>query len=486
MTMPVVASPPPIAGPPFAGGVVSPDGDTRERILGDLRAVLQASGVIAEPAALVAYENDGYMARAKPLAVCLPSTTDQVVSIMRIARHYGLPITPRGAGTGLSGGATPIHGGLVIGTARMNRVRAIDATNRRAVVEPGVVNADLGRAVDPHGLFFAPDPSSQAASTIGGNVAENAGGPHCLAYGVTANHVLGVEAVLIDGTVIRTGESSAETNAPDAPGYDLAGVLTGSEGTLAFITAVTVRLMTKPQAVRTILALFDSLDEAGAATSAVVGAGIVPAALEFVDGVTIGALRKGGFTEYPEGVEALLLVEVEGLAEACAAEALAIETILVANGATEVRVAVSTTERQQLWRGRKGALGALGRLAPNYYIQDGVVPRTRLVEVLGKVQALAKRENLLIANVFHAGDGNLHPNILYDARTPGLTARVIAAGEEILRACVEAGGTLSGEHGVGIEKAAYLDWVMSPADRAAQRALKRTFDDGGWLNPGKP
>ena len=481
-----VDAPPPVDGPPFAGGYVSPDHATRDHILGDLRAVLGPAGVIAEPAALVAYENDGYMARAKPLAVCLPSTTDQVISIIRIARHHGLPVTPRGAGTGLSGGATPIHGGLVIGTARMNRVRSIDAANRRAVVEPGVVNADLGRAVEPHGLYFAPDPSSQAASTIGGNVAENAGGPHCLAYGVTANHVLGVEAVLIDGTVIRTGEACVGSHAPDAPGYDLPGVLTGSEGTLAFITAVTVRLMTKPEAVRTILALFDSLDAAGAATSAVVGAGIVPAALEFVDGVTIGALRGGGFTEYPEGVEALLLVEVEGLTEACAAEASAIESILAANGATEVRVATSASERQQLWRGRKGALGALGRLAPNYYIQDGVVPRTRLVEVLGKVQALAKRENLLIANVFHAGDGNLHPNILFDARTPGLTARVIAAGEEILRACIDAGGTLSGEHGVGLEKAAYLGWVLSPADRAAQRAIKRTFDVGGWLNPGKP
>jgi glycolate oxidase len=486
MTATTVPTHQPVEGPPFAGGFASPDHPTRERVLRDLRAVLGGSGVVAEPAALVAYENDGYMARAKPLAVCLPSTTDQVVSIVRIARQYGLPVTPRGAGTGLSGGATPIHGGLVIGTARMNRVRSIDAPNRRAVVEPGVVNADLGRAVEPLGLFFAPDPSSQAASTIGGNVAENAGGPHCLAYGVTANHILGVEAVLIDGTVIRTGELSTNVNAPDAPGYDLPGILTGSEGTLAFITAVTVRLMTRPEAVRTILALFDSLDAAGSATSAVVGAGIIPAALEFVDGVTIGALRGGGFTEYPEGVEALLLVEVEGLTEASAAEAAAIEAILEASGAKEVRVAASAAERQQLWRGRKGALGALGRLAPNYYIQDGVVPRTRLVEVLGKVQALARRENLLIANVFHAGDGNLHPNILFDARTPGLTARVIAAGEEILRACIDAGGTLSGEHGVGIEKAAYLDWVMTPADRTAQRAIKRTFDDGGWLNPGKP
>ena len=471
-------------GAPFTGGIASLDAPTRAQFLRELMEFLGPEGVISQPAALVAYEHDGYMARARPLAVCLPSTTGQVVAIVRLARDAGLPVTPRGAGTGLSGGATAIHGGLVIGTARMNRILWIDAPNRRALVEPGVVNADLGRAVTPLGLAFAPDPSSQAASTIGGNVAENAGGPHCLAYGVTTNHVLGIEAVLPDGTIIHVGEAAG--GPPDAPGYDLPGILTGSEGTLAIVTAVTVRLMARPEAVRTILGLYDSLEAAGAATSAIIGAGIVPAALEFVDGVTIGALRGGGFTEYPDGAEALLLVEVEGLEESCADDAEAVEAILVACGATEVRTASSATERQQLWRGRKGALGALGRLAPNYYIQDGVVPRSRLVEVLGKIQALARRENLLIANVFHAGDGNLHPNILYDARTPGLVARVIRAGEEILRACVDAGGTLSGEHGVGLEKAAYLDWVLSPADRAAQRAIKRTFDPGGWLNPGKP
>lgn len=472
-----------VEGPPFDSRAAGPDAATRDRILADLRAILGPDGIVTEPAALVAYEHDGYMARARPLAVCLPVSTDQVAAIIRIARHHGVPVTPRGAGTGLAGGATPIHGGLVVGTARMHAIRSIDAPNRRATVEPGTINADLGRAAEPHGLYFAPDPSSQAASTVGGNVATNAGGPHCLAYGVTANHVLGIEAVLADGTVVRTGEAAS---APDAPGYDLTGLLTGSEGTLAIITAITVRLMTRPETVRTVLGLYDSLDAAGAATSAIIGTGVIPAALEFVDGVTIGALRLGGFTEYPEGVEALLLVEIEGLTEACAADAGAVEAILERQGATEVLVAESPAARQRLWRGRKGALGAFGRLAPNYYTQDGVVPRSRLVEALGKVQAIARREDLLIANVFHAGDGNLHPIVLFDARVPGLMARVIHAGEEILRACVEVGGTLSGEHGIGIEKAAYLDWVLSPADRAAQRTIKRIFDPGGWLNPGKP
>ena len=467
----------------YGGAIPHPDEPTRARFLSQLRGIVGAGAVVSEPAALVSYEGDGYMARARPLAVCLPTTTGQVSDAIRLARQYGFPVTPRGAGTGLSGGATPIHGGLVIATSRMHRIREIDAENMRAIVEPGLVNVDLTRAAEPFGLYFAPDPSSQTASTIGGNVAENAGGPHCLAYGVTTNHVLGMEAVLIDGTIVSCGTMASS---PDAPGYDFPGILTGSEGTLAFVTAVCVRLMPRAETVRTVLALFDTFNDAGAATSAIIEAGIIPAALEFVDGVTIGALRGGGFPEYPEGVEALLLVEVEGLSEACAEDASHVEALLTQYGAREVRVAASVAERQRLWRGRKGALGALGRLAPNYYIQDGVVPRSRLVEVLTKVQDLAKRENLLIANVFHAGDGNLHPNILYDARIPGLTERVIKAGEEILRACIDAGGTLSGEHGVGLEKAAYLDWVMSPADRATQACVKRVFDEGGWLNPGKP
>ncbi|MBI3972829.1 MAG: FAD-binding protein [Chloroflexi bacterium] len=459
---------------------MSTDGAALLRELSDL---LGPYGVISRPGALATYENDGFLAKARPLAVCLPTSTAQVANVLRLAAAHELPVTPRGAGTGLSGGATPVGGGLVVATSRMNRILEIDPENHRAVVQPGVVNLEVSKATEPHGLYFVPDPSSQSASTIGGNVAENAGGPHCLAYGVTTNHILAMEVVLADGTVTMLG---AFPGGADAPGYDLPGLVTGSEGNLAFVTAVTVRLLTRAEAVRTLLALFSSVQAAGVATTAVIAAGVVPAALELIDGTAIGALRQSGFTDYPAGVEAVLLVEVEGLEEHAAGEATQVRSILLEHGAQEVRLAATATERARLWAGRKSALGAFGRLAPNYYIQDGVVPRSRLVEVLTQVQEIARREQLLIANVFHAGDGNLHPTILYDARRPRLTERVIEAGAEILRCCVEAGGTLSGEHGVGLEKQAYLDWVLSPADQAAQRTLKRVFDPALRLNPGKP
>jgi glycolate oxidase len=393
----------------------------------------------------------------------------------------------------------------------MNRILRLDAENLLAVVQPGVVNLDLTRAAEPYGLYYAPDPSSQSVSTIGGNVAENAGGAHCLKYGVTTNHVLGLQVVLADGQVVQLGaggsegldggretkdESAAAAPgfvprpssfvAPDAPGYDLAGLVTGSEGNLAFVTAATVRLLPRPESVRTLLAPFDSALAAGAATSAIVAAGVIPAALEYLDSHIIDALRQGGFHDYPDGAQAVLLVEVDGLEEETVEEAARVQTVLLDHGATEVRLAATATERARLWAGRKGALGACGRLAPNYYIQDGVVPRSRIVEVLAQVDEIARRENLLIINVFHAGDGNLHPTVLYDARMPGLTERVITAGEAILRACLAAGGTLSGEHGIGLEKQPYLDWVYGPADQAAQRAVKRAFDPALRLNPGKP
>jgi glycolate oxidase len=413
----------------------------------------------------------------------LPVTADQVAAVLRLAHQLQLPVTPRGAGTGLSGGATPIGGGLVVATSRMKKIIRVDPENLRAVVQPGVVNTELTRAAERFGLYYAPDPSSQSASTVGGNVAENAGGPHCLAYGVTTNHVLGMEIVLSDGTVVRLGASQEGV---DGPGYDAVGLVTGGEGNLAFVTEVTVRLKRRPEAVRTLLAPFASALAAGAATSAVIAAGIIPAALEFLDATTIGALRQGGFHDYPDGAEAVLLVEAEGLDEEVIEAADRVQQILLEQGAAEVRLAASAAERARLWAGRKGALGAFGRIAPNYYIHDGVVPRSRIVEVLAQIQHIARREGLLIANVMHAGDGNLHPTILYDARAPGLTERVVEAGAEILACCVRAGGTLSGEHGVGLEKQPYLDWVFSPADRAAQLAVKRTFDPGLRLNPGKP
>jgi glycolate oxidase subunit GlcD len=465
-----------------------PAGDGRmrfdpARLRRELAEIVGVDGVLWEPGGLATYDSDGFLAKARPLAVCLPTSAEQVAAVVRLARRWRQPVTPRGAGTGLSGGATPVGGGLVVATSRMNRVRLIDAENRRAVVEPGVVNADLTRAVEPFGLYYAPDPSSQSVSTLGGNVAENAGGPHCLAYGVTTNHVLALEVVLADGAIVRLGNYPS---GGDGPGYDLAGLVTGGEGNLAFVTGITVRLLRRAETVRTLLALFDAVPAAGAAASAVIAAGIIPAALEFVDATTIGALRGGGFRDYPASAEAVLLVELEGLAEQTAEDAARVQAILLESGAAEVRCAATAAERARLWAGRKGALGAFGRLAPNYYIQDGVVPRSRLVDVLAQIQAIGRREGLLIANVFHAGDGNLHPTILYDARAPGLTERVVAAGAEILRCCVAAGGTLSGEHGVGLEKQAYLNWVFGPADQAAQRALKQVFDPALLLNPGKP
>jgi glycolate oxidase len=452
---------------------------TTDPLYRELAAIVGWEGLLTDPGALATYESDGFLARARPLAVCLPASTEQVVALLRLAARRGLPVTPRGAGTGLSGGATPVGGGLVIGTSRMNRILRLDPENLRAVVQPGVVNLDLSQAAARYGLYYAPDPSSQAVSTIGGNVAENAGGAHCLKYGVTSNHVLGLELVLADGRVVHAGTA-------DAPGYDLCGLVTGSEGALAFVTAITVRLLPRPESVRTLLALFASAPAAGAAASAIIGAGIIPAALEYLDRRVIDALRQAGFHDYPDAAEAVLLVEVEGLEEQVAGEAGQVQGLLLASGATEVRLASSAAERARLWAGRKGALGAFGRLAPNYYIQDGVVPRSRLADVLAQIEAIAARQGLLIVNVFHAGDGNLHPTILYDARAPGMTERVVAAGAEILRACVAAGGTLSGEHGVGLEKQMYLDWVFAPADQDAQRAIKRAFDPALRLNPGKP
>ena len=453
------------------------------RLLAELTAILGAEGVVAGPGGLATYEHDGFMVRARPLAVCLPRETWQIAAVLRLAAGRGLPVTPRGAGTGLSGGATAVAGGLVVATSRMDRLLRLDPQNLRATVQPGLVNTDLSRAAAPYGLHYAPDPSSQTASTLGGNVAENAGGAHCLASGVTTNHVLALEGVTAAGEVVRFG---GYPDGADAPGYDLTGLLTGSEGNLAFVTGITVRLVPRAEAVGTLLALFDSVAGAAAGASAVIAAGIVPAALEFVDGITIGALRQGGFRDYPEGAAAVLLVELEGVEPAVAEAAARVQDVLQAAGAFEVRTATAAAERARLWAGRKGALGAFGRIAPNYYIQDGVVPRSRLVGVLVRIQELAAREGLLIANVFHAGDGNLHPTILYDAREPGRTEHVVAAGAEILRYCVDAGGTLSGEHGVGLEKQAYLEWVFAPQDRAAQLAVKRTFDPAARLNPGKP
>ena len=445
-----------------------------------LQAIAGPANVLWRADELRSYEYDGSIDVGHPEAVVLVSSRDEVVEVVKAARRFDRPIVPRGAGTGLSGGAILSRGGVAIGFSRMRRILAVDEANQRAVCEPGVVNLDLSKAVASLGLYYAPDPSSQAACSLGGNVAENSGGAHCLAYGVTTNHVLGLELVLADGSVVEVGGL-----APDLPGYDLTGLVVGSEGTFAIVTKVMVRLMRIQESVRTLLAIFDTVDAASQATSAIVAHGIIPAALEMMDGLTIKALQLAGHTGLPEGAAAVLLVELEGLTESLAELLPAVERICLDSGATEIRAAQTADERERLWKARKGALGALGQLKPNYYLQDGVIPRTRLMEVLRTVSEVSKRYGLPIANVFHAGDGNLHPCIVFDQRVPGDTEKVVQAGADILRKCVELGGTLSGEHGVGLEKQAYMPWIFSDADFAAMRAAKQAFDPDGALNPGK-
>jgi glycolate oxidase len=362
----------------------------------------------------------------------------------------------------------------------MKRLLELDRENRFAIVEPGMVNADLSLLVAPHGLYYAPDPSSQKACTIGGNVSENSGGPHCLLYGMTTNHILGLEVVTTEGERMWLGGA-----APDAPGYDLVGAIVGSEGTLVVVTKIIVRLLSRPPATRTILAIFDTMDDAGAAVSGIIGAGMVPAALEMMDNVTIQAVEPAVHAGYPPDAGAVLLVELDGARTTLEEQAGTIDEICRRFRAREVRTAEEKAERERLWAGRKGALGSLGRLAPNYFIQDGVVPRTRLQGVLQQVEEIGKRYDLIIANVFHAGDGNLHPCIVYDARVPGMQQKVKDAGAEILRACTDAGGSITGEHGIGLDKLDYLGWMFSPVEIDVMTRLKAAFDPDSALNPGK-
>ena len=429
---------------------------------------------------VLAYEYDASNITASPDLVVLPGTAGEVAGVVRAAHSRQAPVIARGAGTGIAGGALPVVGGVVVALTRMDRIVAIDLDNRAAVVEPGVTNLDITRAAAGSGYFYAPDPSSQYASSIGGNVGHNSGGPHTIAYGVTSNHILGLEAVLSDGTCLRTGGA-----AHDAPGLDLTGLLVGSEGTLGVATRIWVRLLRRREAVTTLLAIFGNLDQASEAVTEIIGRGFGPVALEMLDRNTIRAVEPFVHAGYPLDAEAVLLIEVEGLRGVLFRAAGMIEAICRARGAGEVRAARSDAERDALWLGRKAAFGTLGRIAINYYLHDAVVPRSRLPEVLRKVQAIARRERLTVANVFHAGDGNLHPIIIFDARVPGETERVIRAGEEMLRLCVEAGGTISGEHGIGFEKNNYMPWIYSEADLDAMRRVKDTFDPDGRLNPWK-
>ncbi len=447
----------------------------------ELRAALSPDRVRAEPLELALYGRDAsIMAPGEPAVVCFAVSTADVQSCVRIAAAHGRPFVARGAGTGLTGGATPVGPAVVIVTTKMDRVLSIDLDERVAWVEPGVVNLDLTRALAPHGLHFAPDPSSQQACSIGGNVANNSGGPHCLAYGVTTAHVLALEVVLPDGAVTTLGGLEAEPQ-----GYDLRGAFVGSEGTLGVATKIAVRLTPLPPAVRTMLLDFADVEAAATTVSGIIAAGIVPAALEMLEGAMIAAVEDFVHAGFPVDAAAVLLVEVDGLPAEVAAAADVVDGVARANGVRSLRVAADAAERQLLWKGRKSAFGAVARIAPNYYLHDTVVPRARLVEVLRRVYEIAADHDLVVLNVFHAGDGNLHPLIAFDARQPGVLDRVYAAGELIVRASIEAGGVLSGEHGIGLEKRAFMPLLFGPADLDAQACLRDAFDPDGLANPTK-
>jgi len=451
-----------------------------DSVRAELRSIVGSQAVIDAPNDLRIFERDGSIEGAVPDAVVLPSSTEQVAGVVKVAARNRIPVVPRGAGTGLSGGAVTIRGGIALQLTRMRRILEIDPVAQIATVEPGVVNQELSLVAAQHGLFYAPDPSSQKACTIGGNAAENSGGPHCLYYGVTTNHVLGMEVVLADGSV-----HWVSGDAPDRVGLDLCGVLVGSEGTLCAITKIKVRLLRIPPSIATMLAAFPSIETASQAVSAVIGHGIVPAALEMMDRVTVGAVEAHYHAGYPTDAGAVLLVEVDGIAESTRELMGSIGRILSENQGYAMREAQTPAERELLWAGRKGAIGALGRIKPNYYLHDGVVPRSRLPQVLSAVGEIGVHYKLPVANVFHAGDGNLHPNILFDLRDKEVLPQVEAAGEEMLRAVVELGGALSGEHGIGLEKSAFMPWTYTEDDLDAMHRVKDVFDAGGILNPGK-
>jgi glycolate oxidase len=456
--------------------------DARKRSLRrELEAIVGRDGVLSDPEELLVYESDGLtLFRALADFVVFPRSAEDVSAIVRLANREALPFVARGAGTGLSGGCLPSEGGIVISLMRMNRVLEVDYDNQIAVVEPGLVNLHLSWAVGPKGYYYAPDPSSQQACTIGGNIANNSGGPHTLKYGVTTNHVLGLEVVLPDGEIAWLGGRTR-----DALGYDLAGVFVGSEGTFGVATKIVVRILRKPQAVKTVLAVFDEITQASEAVSAVIARGLVPAAMEMIDQLTIQAVEDAFGCGYPRDAAAALLIEVDGLAVGMESQ---VERIVLAcreAGAREVRTARDEAERQLLWKGRKSAFGAYGRVSPAYMVMDGVIPRTRLPYVLNRVNQIVEAHGLRVGNVFHAGDGNLHPNILYDPRIPGEEARVVAAGAEIMRVCAEVGGSISGEHGIGLEKADFMPFIFSAADLECMRRLKDAFNPGGLCNPGK-
>ncbi|HEX2216726.1 MAG TPA: FAD-linked oxidase C-terminal domain-containing protein [Xanthobacteraceae bacterium] len=453
----------------------------RDAIVAALRRIVPGEGVIATTNEMKPYESDGLTAyRQLPMVVVLPDTTEQVARVLRYCHQQGIRVVPRGAGTSLSGGALPLADGVLLGMGKFNRIREIDFDNRVVVAEPGVTNLAITKAVEDAGFYYAPDPSSQIACTIGGNIAENSGGVHCLKYGLTTNNVLGCELVLIDGEVVRLGGKHL-----DSGGYDLLGIVTGSEGLLGVVTEVTVRILRKPETARAVLVGFATSEDAGECVARIIAAGIIPGGMEMMDRPAIHAAEDFLHCGYPLDVEALLIVELDGPASEVDHLLDRVAAIAHACNATELKVSTSEEERLLFWAGRKAAFPAVGRISPDYYCMDGTIPRAQLSHVLARMREMQAKYALRVANVFHAGDGNLHPLILYDANKPGELERAEAFGADILKLCVEVGGVLTGEHGVGVEKRDLMPAMFSETDLAHQQRLKCAFDDKGLLNPGK-
>ena len=453
----------------------------QDELIRQLVSIVGDNAVLYRYEDLVAYECDGYVIhKGIPRAVVFPSTTEEVAEIVKLLHAQKIPFIPRGAGTGLSGGAIPVGGEVIISLVRMRKLLEVDFANRRAVVQPGFVNLKLTNAIADKGYYYAPDPSSQRSCTIGGNVAENAGGAHCLKYGVTTNHVLGLEVVLPNGEIVNLG------GVLDMPGYDLIGLLTGSEGTLGIVTKITVRILKKPEAVKTVCALFDRVEDASHAVSDIISAGIIPAALEMMDKLAIEGVEKGNYpVGYPKDLAAVLLIEVDGIKEGIDDQVEQIIRICQKRNVREVRAAANEAERAQWWNNRKQAFGAMGTLSPDYLVQDGVIPRSKLPEVLQKVAEISAKYGLRIANVFHAGDGNLHPLILFDSRSPGETEKAVQAGSEILKVCADVGGSITGEHGVGIEKREEMRYIFTDEEIELQLKIREVFNPENLCNPDK-
>ncbi|MFD1363664.1 FAD-linked oxidase C-terminal domain-containing protein [Lentibacillus salinarum] len=454
-----------------------------DAIAQQLMAIVGDENVLYLKGDLLAYECDGYtMERGMPRAVVFVKNSQHVSDVVQCLNKLAIPYIARGAGTGLSGGATPMGGEVIISLVRMKRLLHLDLENRKAVVEPGYINLQLTQSISDKGYYYAPDPSSQNACTIGGNVAENSGGAHCLKYGVTTNHILGLEVVLPNGDIVDIGESGV----PDQPGYDLLGLLTGSEGTLGIVTKITVNVLKNPEGKKTALAYFDDIDDASQAVSDIIATGIIPAALEMMDDIAIEGVEASAYpVGHPQDIAAFLLIEVDGIAAGIDDQIDDILTVCKRNYVREVKVAQDEAERSMWWANRKMGFGAMGAISPDYLVQDGVIPRTRLPEVLARINDISRKYELRIANIFHAGDGNLHPLILFDASVPGESERASKAGSDCLQVCADVGGSITGEHGVGIEKSAEMRFIFSDEEMAAQTDIRHVFNPDDLLNPGK-